>query len=84
MPIPQDIENLLQEHNQQQLTRFWDKLSEGDQEQLLNQIREIDFPRLDQLISKAMTPADADAQDLDLKPPGLEASQQVLEQRIRW
>lgn len=68
MPIPQDIETLLQEHKQQQLTRFWDKLSEGDQNQLLNQIREIDFPRLDQLISKAMTPADADAQDLDLKP----------------
>ena len=44
------ISELLKNHHQEQLLRFWNQLSDASQKQLLGQLEELDFDKLDALI----------------------------------
>jgi UDP-N-acetylglucosamine/UDP-N-acetylgalactosamine diphosphorylase len=64
MPAGNDIESIrqqLREHDQEHLLTFWSRLDPGQQEELLNQIRELDLARIDgwieELVKQAPAPA---------------------------
>lgn len=84
---PQELTALLQEYQQAHLTRDWNELDETQRAQLVRQIRQISFPRLQTLIDQARDAqqaqgdqAAAEIQPLDrvIRLPDSEA------ERARW
>jgi UDP-N-acetylglucosamine/UDP-N-acetylgalactosamine diphosphorylase len=51
MDVPETILSTLEAHDQQHLIRWWDGLTEPEQQALLRQIEQIDFPLVDRLIA---------------------------------
>lgn len=50
VPDFQRIQSITQKHNQEHLLQFWPTLSQSEQENLIHQIDQLDFNRLDQWI----------------------------------
>lgn len=51
MDVPETIRSRLETHHQQHLIRWWEELTEPEQQALLRQIEQIDFPLVDRLIA---------------------------------
>jgi UDP-N-acetylglucosamine/UDP-N-acetylgalactosamine diphosphorylase len=65
----ENIKKKLLEHHQSHLLAFWDQLNKAQQEDLLAQIKRLDFPRIEQWIREIVKNPDSAPMSTDFSPP---------------
>lgn len=78
-------QKLLKKHGQGHLLAFWDRLDDGQKQDLLAQIQELDLARIDQWVKDFITDSDFAAMRLDFSPaPFYSAAPAGTEQQKRY
>jgi UDP-N-acetylglucosamine/UDP-N-acetylgalactosamine diphosphorylase len=64
----EDAQKLLKEHEQSHLLAFWDRLDDPQKQSLLEQIRQLDFAKIDEWIEKFVLKSDSKSINFEPNP----------------
>ncbi len=81
--IYEDIKKLLKKHNQNHLLAFWDQLNTTQRQDLLAQIQELDFAKIDYWVANCVMKSSSAAISTDLAPASFYNSEPADPQQHR-